>query len=68
MAGLFGRANIRKQVLAAVEQKIAEGQEEFDAECEREDQHLAEGISALTMANTRNKIDAEKRIVAGIIS
>ena len=67
MAGLFGRGNIRKQVLVAIEQRITDGQEEFDAECEREDQHLAEGISALTMANTRNKLDAEKRIVGSIL-
>jgi hypothetical protein len=59
--------NIRKRVLATVEQRIADGQNEYDEEARKEDERLAEGIRALTDANIRAKQDAENRIVSTII-
>lgn len=63
----FFSGNIRKRVLATVEKRIVDGQKEFEAERRTEDQHLAEGISALTMAHTRNLLEAETRIVGSIL-
>lgn len=65
---LFEKGNIRKKVLQAVEARITDGQKEFDAEAAKEDQRLAEGIGALTMACARAKFDAETRIVNSIIT
>ncbi len=65
---MIGSRNIRRRVLAAVEQKITDGQKEYDEVSSQEDLRLAEGISALTMAHTRAKLDAETRIVSSIIS
>lgn len=62
----FGN-NIRKRVLATVNQRIVEGQAEFDRECEKEDERLAEGVRALTDAATRAKEATEARIVSSII-
>ena len=53
--------------MASVEQRIADGQKEFDEESKREDEHLAEGVRALTIACSKNKLDAETRIVGSII-
>lgn len=64
---LFGKGNIGKKVLAAIQQRITDGQAEFDRECSVEDERLAEGVRALTDANARNKAEAEARIVSSII-
>lgn len=62
----FGN-NIRKRVLATVNQRIVEGQAEFDRECEKEDERAAEAIRVITDAAARAKEAAETRIVSSII-
>lgn len=66
MRSLF-KGKIGRRVLAAIETRIAEGQAEFDRECQKEDERFSEGVRALSDANARNKQEAENRIVSSII-
>jgi len=60
-------SNIRKAVMARAEQRISEGQKEYDEEAKAADARLAEGVRALTTACSNAKSDAELRIVSSII-
>lgn len=59
--------NIRRRVFTEIEKRVVDGQKEFNAEANELDLRLAEGISALTMAHTRNMLEAETRIVSNIL-
>lgn len=63
---LFGRGNIRRKVMEAVEAKIAQGQQDFEEEVRKEEERLADGIRALTDAAVRAKDAIETRIVSSI--
>lgn len=68
MAMLFPKQNIRRLVMSRVDERIKDGQDRFDDGAALEDRKLAEGISALSLAHARAKLDLEDSIVASIIA
>lgn len=64
---MFGNSNIAKRVKAHYQIKLAEGQKEYDELAAREDDTLADDISALTDANRRNKTVHEENVIQKII-
>lgn len=66
--GLFGKTGaIRKRVILTIEDRITAGEEEYEQECRKEDERLADGVRALTDACVSAKHAAENRIVSTII-
>lgn len=64
--GLF-RTNIGRRVRRAIEDKILDGQKEFDQEARIADEHFADGVQSLSEACSNTKTAAEDRIVNNIL-
>lgn len=64
---MIGSRNIRKRVLATMENRIAQGQKEFDEVCVREDEKVSESIRAIVDASKAFRSAEEDRIVSSII-
>lgn len=66
--GLFGKTGaIRRRVILTIEDRIAVGEQEYEEECRKEDERLADGVRTLTDACANAKLAAEHRIVNSII-
>lgn len=60
-------ANIKKRVQEAINQRIKDGQKEFDEKVVELDQSMAEAIRAITDSNKVSKSELEDSIVLKIL-
>lgn len=60
--------NIRRRVLASVEERIASGQKEYDDKSKSIDETTAEAIRAVTASATTEKEQLENAIINRILA